>query len=68
MRCPGFTRELNTSVIPRYLYQQYINGSETIFNNVYKLEPGSILTFHEGRIIIEKYWDVMEIYNESQDK
>lgn len=68
MCCPGLKKDLNPSVISRYLYQQYINAPETILNNVYKLEPGSILTFHEGELLVEKYWDVMGIYDENQGK
>ncbi len=45
MACPGFEKNIRKDVISRFLYQQYINAPETIFENVYKLEPGSLLTF-----------------------
>ena len=45
MKCPGFTRRIRRDVLPRFLYQQYINAPDTIFEDVYKLEPGSILRF-----------------------
>ena len=64
MAFPGFDKEINRSVLPRYLYQRYINGSESIFKNVFKLTPGCFLRFHDGKIDIKKYWDVKEKYYE----
>ena len=66
MACPGFEGRINTSVIPRYLVNQYINAPETVFDNVYKLEPGSILHYVKGEISVEKYWDIAETYWEAQ--
>ena len=45
MDCPGFQGRIRREVLPRFLYQQYINAPDTIFENVYKLEPGGILRF-----------------------
>lgn len=45
MVCPGFPRQIRTDVLSRFLYQQYINGPDTIFEHVYKLEPGAVLCF-----------------------
>ena len=65
MMCPGFDECINRKVIARYLYQQYINAPESIFENVYKLEPGAVLEFHHGQISIWKYWDVRKAYKEN---
>lgn len=62
MKCPGFKGVIKKSVIARYLYQQYINAPDSIFEDVYKLEPGAILKFHLGDIKIRKYWDVRTAY------
>ena len=64
--CPGFEKKIRTEVISRYLYHQYINAPDTIFENVYKLEPGSILQFHAGEIQTWKYWDVKKVYHEQK--
>ncbi len=64
MKCPGFNGVINRSVIPRYLYQQYIAAPETIYENVYKLEAGSVLKFNNGEIKKWKYWDIKEVYHE----
>lgn len=39
MACPGFKKEIRTDVLSRYLYHQYINAPDSIFKNVYKLDP-----------------------------
>ncbi len=62
MACPGFGREIRTDILPRYLYQQYINAPDTIFRNVYKLEPGEILQFSYGQTKTWKYWDIADVY------
>lgn len=62
----GFQGRINTKVLSRYLFQQYINAPESIFSKVYKLEPGSILRFHRGNITTWKYWDVKTVYHQMQ--
>lgn len=68
MAHPGFPRRIRRDVLSRFLYQQYINAPDTIFEDVYKLEPGCVLTFSmekEGpeRIRIRKYWDIGDVYH-----
>lgn len=63
----GFRRNIRTEVLSRFLFQQYINAPDSIFENVYKLEPGSILKFHYGEIKTWKYWDVKEVYHKMQE-
>lgn len=62
MACPGFSKKIRLDILPRYLYQQYINAPESIFEEVYKVEPGTILTFQGGCVTTEKYWDVADVY------
>lgn len=62
MAYPGFSREIRTEVISRYLFQQYINAPDSIFKDVYKVEPGSILRFHMGKVTSWKYWDIKDVY------
>lgn len=66
MACPQFEKKINTCVLERYLFHQYINAPDTIFQNVYKLEPGSILRFQNGDIRIWKYWDIKEVYRKQK--
>ncbi len=64
MHCPGFQKGIRRDVLPRYLMHGYINAPDTIFDNVYKLEPGASLRFCEGKYHTEKYWDIAEVYHE----
>lgn len=65
---PEFGKQIRTDVISRYLFQQYINAPDTVFEDVYKLEPGAILRFKGGQITTWKYWDVKKVYQENKAK
>ena len=60
----AFRPEIRRQVISRYLFQQYIPAPETVFKDVYKLEAGGILKFHNGEIKKWKYWNIREVYAE----
>ncbi|MBR3683888.1 MAG: asparagine synthase (glutamine-hydrolyzing) [Lachnospiraceae bacterium] len=62
MAYPGFHKKINQQVLVRYLYQQYIASPDSIYENVNKLAPGSILRFCKGDVKQWKYWDVAEVY------
>ncbi len=66
MKCPGFTGRIERRVLSRYLFQQYINAPESIYEKVYKVEPGAVLRFHQGQIKTWKYWDIKQIYHAEQ--
>ncbi|MCI8938292.1 MAG: asparagine synthase (glutamine-hydrolyzing) [Lachnospiraceae bacterium] len=63
----GFQKKIRRDVLSRFLFQQYINAPDSIFENVYKLEPGSILKFRYGEVKVWKYWDVKEVYHSMQE-
>ncbi len=63
MKYPGFTGRIDRRVLSRYLFQQYINAPESIYQNVYKLEPGAVLRYAQGQIDTWKYWDVSKVYH-----
>ena len=65
MACPDFRGRIDRGVLSRYLYQQYINAPESIYENVYKLAPGAILRFRNGQISTWNYWSVREAYGEA---
>ena len=62
MKCPGFQGKIRKEVLPRFLFQEYINAPETILEDVFKVEPGTVLTWHDAtsRMTICRYWDVSE--------
>ncbi len=55
--------EINKEVIGRYIYKGYIASPDTIYRNIYKLEPGGILKISETGITRKKYWDIGQQYN-----
>lgn len=63
----GFQKKIRKEVLSRYLFQQYINAPDTVFENVYKLEPGAVLRFRYGEIKTWKYWDIKEVYHKMQE-
>lgn len=63
MECPYFPKKIRKDVIKRYLYQQCVNEPDSIFENVYKVEPGQVLRFKNGRISKHKYWDIAKVYH-----
>lgn len=67
MNRPGFPKKIRKDIVTRYLYQQYINAPDSIFENVYKLEPGSILHYQNGHVKIWKYWDIKKVYHKMQE-
>lgn len=65
MACPGFQAKIDRGVLSRYLFQQYINAPESVYENVYKLAPGAVLKFQGGQISTWSYWNVREAYAEA---
>ncbi|MCM1086920.1 MAG: asparagine synthase (glutamine-hydrolyzing) [Muribaculaceae bacterium] len=68
MACPGFPKEIRREVLSRYLFQQYINAPDSIFRDVYQVEPGAVLCFREGNVKTWKYWDIKTRYQELSAK
>lgn len=64
VECPFFEKKINKGIIGRYLYRQYILAPDTIYQNVYKLEAGSVLKISREGIVKHKYWDIAQKYNE----
>ncbi len=62
---PGFSKEIRRDIVSRYLLKGYINAPDTILKNVYKLEPGCLLKFCNGRRNIRKYWDISKTYHQN---
>ena len=63
MEYPGFSRQIRTDVIKRYMFQQCVNEPDSIFENVYKVQPGGIVKFCEGKMSSWKYWDIAKVYH-----
>ena len=55
---PDFKKELNTDVLETYLTFQYSPTSETFFKNVYKLPAAHYFVYKDGKMDIQRYWDI----------
>ena len=53
----GVEKKLNLAALDAYLTFGYVPEDFCIFENVYKLPPAQFLTFQNGEIKVEKYWD-----------
>lgn len=61
-------KEIDYTSFASFVRFSYINGPETIFKNIYTLLPGHTLTYSNGNIVLEKYWEMpTEISSESFD-
>ena len=56
--------EVDSSSLFRYLILQYIPAPATLYKNIYKLMPASILILNKRGMEIKKYWDVKEAKGE----
>ena len=68
MEFPEFPRQIRRDVIKRYMFQQCVNEPYSIFENVYKADPGSIIKFCAGKISSWKYWDIAKVYHRKKQE
>src|SRR5215813_9439570 len=50
--------ELNYDALADYAANRYTSGQETLFHGVKRLPPGHTLTWREGEIEVDRYWDL----------
>ena len=66
---PNFKKELNEEALKPYLTFQFSALEETFFKNVFKLKEGHMFTYKDGKLNIEKYYDVKyEVENKSEEE
>ena len=72
----GTCRQIRKQVMGRYLYQKYINAPDTVFDHVYKVAPGEIVTVtiekqddSQAQLTMNqrKYWDIASIYHKKKN-
>ncbi|MBN3038378.1 MAG: asparagine synthase (glutamine-hydrolyzing) [Candidatus Omnitrophica bacterium] len=61
---PSFKKEINCQALDAFLTFRYVPGPETIFGQIRKLPPASMLVFKDGEIKISRYWQIG--YNQMQ--
>lgn len=70
IKFPGFSKKINNHALKKFLHLSYIPGEETIYENVYKLKPGSIVTFspeHISNYEKKTYWSFSQIVMETKN-
>jgi asparagine synthase (glutamine-hydrolysing) len=55
---PSVGRRINPCAIDRFLTYYYLPGNETLFEGIYKLDPGHYLTVRDGQTAVRQYWDL----------
>ena len=55
---PAVRREIDPAMIDRFLTYFYVPGPATLLRNFFKLEPGHWLLVQDGKIQIQRYWDL----------
>jgi asparagine synthase (glutamine-hydrolysing) len=55
---PDVTRELDPAALDHYLSFLYTPRDGSIFTQIRKLPPGHVLTFSDGRLRVERYWQL----------
>lgn len=65
----GWTPQLNRNALSSFMRHNYIPAPLTIYNNVHKLEPGSILKLSANKqITVTKFWDLKDFASEGMPK
>lgn len=56
---PEWEGELNLQALESYFHLHYVPTPLSIYRNIYKLDPGTILTYsQDGEATCETYWDL----------
>jgi asparagine synthase (glutamine-hydrolysing) len=50
---------MRADLVPDYLTFLWVPGADTLFDGIYKLEPGHCATFRDGRMSIGRWWDMV---------
>ena len=58
LEAPDLTRDLDAAALDHYLSFLYTPRDGSIFKSVRKLPPGHLITWCDGRLTIERYWQM----------
>lgn len=67
---PGFCADVSRQSLALYLRMRYVPEPFSIYNNIYKLQPGSILTLHRPTVghvpASTSYWDACAVVEQGE--
>lgn len=52
---PDFKPQVNKNALKQYLVFQYVPTTETMFEGVFKVEPGTYFFFEDGKMEVQRY-------------
>ena len=58
MELPSIKKEINPNAILKFLNLGFVPAPDSIYKNIYKLEPGACLRLKNNSLEIFKYWSV----------
>lgn len=65
---PEYKKEVNREALEQYLSFQYSVLSETFFKGIFKLLPGTYMTYENNKLSIERYFDPILTPNKNKSK
>lgn len=60
MKFPRFSKRINKEMIGKFLCNKYIEAPFSIFENTYKLIPGTYIIYQNNMVKTEYYWDILK--------
>ncbi len=64
---PDWMPEIDRAALASYMRYGYVLAPRSIYRNVFKLEPGSLLTFRAGHAPrVTRYWDMQAVARDAQ--
>lgn len=60
MKFPRFSKRINKEMIGKFLCNKYIEAPFSIFENTYKLIPGTYIIYQNNAVKTEYYWDILK--------
>ncbi len=58
LKYPHLQLQIEPSAVKEFLIYQYIASPKTIYREILKLPPAHYLIFENGKVNIQKYWDI----------
>jgi asparagine synthase (glutamine-hydrolysing) len=55
---PSIPREVEPTMVDRFLTYYYLPGGNTLLRDIFKLEPGHTLVVTNGKAVGRRYWDL----------
>jgi len=58
LEIPGVPREVDPEALDQFLSLRYVPGPRTMFQGIFRLQPGHTLVIDDAGVHIRRYWDI----------